>query len=60
MKLESCLHSDAYIFWSSNGGVEIVCSAKRSLQGLHDDVQRFNVESSIEILHMVKVETNID
>ena len=31
-----------------------------SLQGLHDGVLRFNVESSIEILHMVKVETNMD
>ena len=55
VKLESCLHSDAYIFSSSNGGVEIVCSAERSLQGLNDGVLRFNVESSIEILHMVKV-----
>ena len=55
MKLESCLHSDAHIFSSSNGGVEIVCSAEGPLQGLHDGVLRFNVESSIEILHMVKV-----
>ena len=55
VKFESCLHSDTYIFSSSNGGVEIVCSAERSLQGLHDGVLRFNVESSIEILHMVEV-----
>ena len=55
MKFESCLHSDAYIFSSSNGGVEVVCSAERSLQGLHDGVLRFDVESSIEILSMLKV-----
>ena len=55
VKLESCLHSDAYIFSSSNGGVEIVCSAERSLQGLHDGVLRFNEGSSTEILHGVKV-----
>ena len=60
MKFESCLHSDAYIFSSSNGGVEIVCSAERSLRGLYDGVLRFNVESSTVILNMVKVETNID
>ena len=55
VELESCLHSDAHVFSSSNGGVEIDCSAEGSLQGLHDGALRFNVEYSIEILQMVKV-----
>ena len=33
---------------------------QKDLFKAYNGVLRFNVESSIEILHMVKVETNID